>query len=84
MAKSGMVISIERRPAEVTIPIGLKKALCLLDNKHLCNVCGPFQESDGDWAGPVFVCELDDGRVFTTIVENVRFVDTIGEMEQCT
>lgn len=84
MARRSIIISMERRRAEVTIPIGLKKALRLSDGKHICNVCGPFQESDGDWAGPVFVCELDDGRVFTTIVENVRFVDTIGEMEQCT
>lgn len=81
MARRSIVISMERRRAEVTLGPYWKKQLCTDVDEHLCNVCGPFQSTDGDWAGPVFVCELDDGRVFTAIVENVRFVDTIGETE---
>lgn len=44
-----------------------------------CHVLGLFQEVEcNDCAYPVFVCELDDGRVIEANVQHVTFVDTEG------
>lgn len=81
MAQSGIPISVERRRAEVTLGPYWKKQLGIDVDKRNCFVSGPFQSTDGDFATPVFVCELDDGRVFPSVVESVRFLDTVGETE---
>lgn len=81
MASGKLTIKFQRRRAEVTVQLYVRDKLKLLKDKYMCHVQGPFQEQDGEYATPVFVCELDDGRVFTTAVENVRFVDTVGEVE---
>lgn len=43
-----------------------------------CHVLGLFQETDGESYYPVFVCELNDGRVLTAVTSDVRFTDTEG------
>ncbi len=76
-----LTIEVERRRAEVSVSAYYKKYVGLSEDKYFCNVCGPFQSTDGDYAAPVFVCELDDGRVFMAEVDRVRFVDTAGEIK---
>lgn len=74
-------ICMERRRAEVSVSAYYKKYIGLSEDTYLCNVCGPFQHTDGDYATPVFVCELDDGRNFMAEVDKVRFMDTAGEIK---
>ncbi len=37
-------------------------------------VMGLFQETLGSSAGPVFVCEYKNGKVFATDIENITFI----------
>lgn len=70
--------AMERRRAAITLNERWKKKLGLRDDVHFCHVLGIFQINDGDWSGPVFVCELDDGTVIQSVVEQVKFLDTEG------
>jgi hypothetical protein len=74
-----MEIKAPRRRAEVTIKSWWAKKLALEEGVQPCHVLGVFQYiEDSDCAYPVFVCELDDGRVIEVATSDVKFVDTEG------
>ena len=52
--------------------------VAVVDGITPCHVLGLFQETDGESYYPVFVCELNDGRVLTAVTSEVRFTDTEG------
>ena len=66
------------RCATVTIGSYWAKKLNVLEGTNPCHVLGIFQGMDNDWAGPIAVCELNDGRIVEIPSENVRFVDTLN------
>jgi hypothetical protein len=78
---AALTVSMERRRAEVNITAYWAARLGLPVGTCSCYVLGLFQSADGDYADPVFVCELDDGRVLTTQVDLVKFVGNVGEVE---
>jgi hypothetical protein len=79
MAGLSMEIKVPRRRAEVTINSWWAKKLVLEEGAQPCHVLGVFQcIEDSDCAYPVFVCELDDGRVIEVATSDVKFVDTEG------
>ncbi len=79
MAGLTMDILAPRRSAEVTVSKYWANKLSIEEGVTTCHVLGLFQyvESDG-CAYPVFVCELDDGRVFYVDTLDVKFTDTEG------
>ena len=78
MSKLSMEVTIQRRSAEVDIGTYWHKKLGVDMGPTPCHVLGLFQESDGEDFYPVFVCELNDGRVITAATSDVRFTDTEG------
>lgn len=79
MAGLTMDILTPRRSAELAISKYWANKLSIKEGVVNCHVLGLFQcvESD-DCAYPVFVCELDDGRVINVDTLDVRFTDTEG------
>ena len=78
MGKLSMEVTMPRRSAEVDIGTYWHKKLGVDMGITPCHVLGLFQESDGEGCYPVFVCELNDGRVLTVETSEVRFTDTEG------
>lgn len=78
MSKLSMEVTIQRRSAEVDIGLYWHKKLGIDMGITPCHVLGLFQETDGKSFYPVFVCELNDGRVITAVTSDVRFTDTEG------
>ena len=78
MSKLSMEITLPRRSAEVDIGAYWHKKLGIDMGITPCHVLGLFQENDGEGCYPVFVCELNDGRVLTVETSEVRFTDTEG------
>lgn len=78
MNNLSMEVTTQRRSAEVDIGIYWHKKMGLDMGTTPCHVIGLFQENDGEYSYPVFVCELNDGRVITTVTSDVRFTDTKG------
>lgn len=78
MGKLSMEITMPRRSAEVRIGTYWHKELGVDMGPTPCHVLGLFQENDGEDFYPVFVCELNDGRVLTAVTSDVRFTDTEG------
>lgn len=80
MAGLTMTVIQERRAAVVTIDTNREKTMGITAGTHRCHVLGLFQYSNGDGeAYPVFVVELEDGRVIDAPTEWVQFVDTVRE-----
>ena len=79
MAGLTMEVKVPRRRAEVTVNSWWAKKLTIEEGAQPCHVLGVFQciESN-ECAYPVFVCELDDGRVIEVSTTDVKFVDTEG------
>ena len=79
MGKLSMEVTMPRRSAELTISKYWANKLSIEEGVVNCHVLGLFQcvESD-DCAYPVFVCELDDGRVINVDTLDVKFTDTEG------
>ena len=74
-----MDILAPRHSAEVTITRYWANKLSIEEGVVTCHVLGLFQCVDGDdCAYPVFVCELDDGRVINVDTLDVKFTDTEG------
>ena len=70
-----------RRSAELTVSKYWANRLSIEEGVVNCHVLGLFQYVEGDdCAYPVFVCELDDGRVITADTLDVKFTDTEGGM----
>ena len=80
MASMSMDIVPPRRSAELTVSKYWANKLSIEEGVIVnCHVLGLFQRiEDSDCAYPVFVCELDDGRVITVDVLDVKFTDTEG------
>lgn len=78
MSKLSMEVTVQRRSAEVSIDAYWHKKLGVDMGITPCHVLGLFQENDEDGSYPVFVCELNDGRVLTAATSDVRFTDTEG------
>lgn len=79
MAGLDITVSMPRRSAEVTLNPFWAKRLAMDMSVVPCHVLGTFQcVEDSDCAYPVFVCELDDGRVIEVATSDVRFTDTEG------
>lgn len=79
MAGLSMEVKVPRRRAEVTINSRWANKLTVPEGVQPCHVLGVFQcIEDSDCAYPVFVCELDDGRVIEVAATDVKFVDTEG------
>ncbi len=79
MAGLSMEIKAPRRSAEVTLNQFWAKKLAIEAGVVPCHILGAFQcVEDSDCAYPVFVCELDDGRVIEVATSDVRFTDTEG------
>lgn len=79
MTGLSVTVSMPRRSAEVTINAYWAKKLAIDAGVVPCHVLGTFQcVEDSDCAYPVFVCELDDGRVIEVATSDVRFTDTEG------
>lgn len=79
MAGIDIAVSMPRRRAEVTINQFWAKKLAIEAGVVSCHVLGTFQcVEDSDCAYPVFVCELDDGRVIEVATSDVKFTDTEG------
>ena len=79
MAGLAIEVKVPRRRAEVTINSWWAKKLAIEEGAQPCHVLGVFQcIEDSDCAYPVFVCELDDGRVIEVATSGVKFVDTEG------
>lgn len=79
MAGLDITVSMPRRSAEVTITRYWANKLSIEEGVVPCHVLGTFQCVDGDdCAYPVFVCELDDGRVINVDTLDVKFTDTEG------
>ena len=78
MSKLFMEVTMPRRSAEVDIGAYWHKKLGIDMGITPCHVLGLFQENDGEGCYPVFVCELNDGRVLTAETSEVRFTDTEG------
>ena len=78
MSKLSMEVTMPRRSAEVGIGLYWHKKLGVDMGITPCHVLGLFQETDGESYYPVFVCELNDGRVLTAVTSEVRFTDTEG------
>lgn len=80
MTHSGIFISMERRRAEVQLSACWKKQLGIAEGLVQCYASGLFLVQDGDYASAAFVCELDDGRIFAAVVDQIRFMSTAGEI----
>ena len=78
MGNLSMEVTMPRRSAEVDIGAYWHKKLSIDMGITPCHVLGLFQENDGEGCYPVFVCELNDGRVLTAETSEVRFTDTEG------
>ena len=78
-----MVISQQRRAAEVKINKYWSTVLGVPEGTIPCHVLGIFQSADDDAACPVAVCELSDGRMFDPLVGTIRFTDTIDGEIRC-
>ena len=78
MSKLSMEVTMQRRSAVVDIGTYWHKKLGVDMGITPCHVLGLFQENDGEDYYPVFVCELNDGRVLTAVTSDVRFTDTEG------
>lgn len=76
MAGINLSVSMPRRRATINIGKGRAEALGVNEGANSCYVLGLFQciEAD-DCAYPVFVCELEDGRVLEAITTQIRFVE---------
>lgn len=72
---STITVTIERRAAEVTLTDYWIKKYNLAPGPHPCNVLGLFQYVEQGDSYPIFVVELQDGRVLETSTGNVRFVE---------
>lgn len=71
-------VTMERRAAEVTTNEWFEKKYGVAaGTTYKCHVLGLFQHTDGDGASPIFVVELNNGKVVEVDTETVRFVDTI-------
>jgi len=79
MAGLTLSVTMERRAAEVTTNAWFEKKYGVAAGTHKCHVLGLFQYTDGDEASPIFVVELNNGKVIEVGTETVRFVDTIQE-----
>lgn len=79
MAGLDVTVSMPRRSAEVNLNQFWAKKLAMEAGVVPCHILGTFQcVEDSDCAYPVFVCELDDGRVIEVATSDVRFTDTEG------
>ena len=79
MAGLNVTVSMPRRSAEVTLSPFWARNLAIEVGVVPCHVLGIFQcVDDGTCAYPVFVCELDDGRVIDVAASAVKFTDTEG------
>lgn len=79
MAGLDVTVSMPRRSAEVTLNQFWAKKLAIEAGVVPCHILGTFQRVEySDCAYPVFVCELDDGRVIEVATSDVRFTDTEG------
>jgi hypothetical protein len=78
MASSDIQVRLQRRRAELVADKFWSAKLGIeIGDKVPCHILGLFQEiEDSDCAYPVFVCELNDGRVFETTVDVIHFTDT--------
>jgi len=84
MASLTMSVTMERRAAVVTTNNYWEKTKGIAAGPHKCFVLGLFQYSNGDdEVYPIFVVELEDGKVIEVSTEGVQFVDTIQKGEQC-
>lgn len=71
-----ITIATMRRRAEFNVPLYVANAMHIPEGPTPCYVLGIFQSLDGDWAGPVAVCEMYDGRVAEVASDRVKFLDT--------
>lgn len=79
MAGLDVTVSMPRRSAEVILNQFWAKKLTMEVGVVPCHVLDTFQcVEDSDCAYPVFVCELDDGRVIEAATSDVRFTGTEG------
>lgn len=80
MAGINLSVTMPRRKATVNIGKYRAETLGINEGDNPCYVLGLFQcvEAD-DCAYPVFVCELEDGRVIETSTCEVRFVEENDE-----
>lgn len=84
MASLTMSVTMERRAAVVTTNNYWEKTKGIAAGPHKCFVLGLFQYSNGDdEVYPIFVVELEDGKVIEVSTEWVQFVDTVQKGEQC-
>lgn len=80
MAGLTMTVTMERRAAVVTTNKYWEKFKGIVAGPHKCFVLGLFQYSNGDdEVYPIFVVELEDGRVVEVSTEWVQFADIIME-----
>ena len=79
---ASLTITMERRVAVVTTNNYWEKKYGIAAGTHKCFVLGLFQYSNGDdEVYPIFVVELEDGRVIEVGTETVRFVDIVQKGE---
>ena len=77
MAGIDVTVSMPCRSAEVTINAYWANKLNIETGVVPCHILGVFQiAEDINCAYPVFVCELNDGRVIEVATSDVRFTDT--------
>lgn len=76
MAGINLSVAMPRRRAIINIGKVRADSLGINEGDNSCYVLGLFQciEAD-DCAYPVFVCELEDGRVLEAITTQIRFVE---------
>lgn len=79
MAGLDVTVSMPRRSAEVTVNAYWANKLNIEAGVVPCHILGIFQiAEDINCAYPVFVCELNNGRVIEVAPSDVRFTDTEG------
>lgn len=77
MAGLDITVSMPHRSAEVTVNAYWANKLNIEAGVVPCHILGLFQTAeDTNCAYPVFVCELNDGRVIEVATSDVRFTDT--------
>lgn len=75
MAKSDIIVRQQTRLAYVTLSELQAKTLAREPGKCICDVLGIYQAMDVDWAGPVAVCVLDDGRLIEVSISYIQFIN---------
>lgn len=77
MATWEMNINLPRRRAIIIVNEAISVVYDIEQGEHECFVLGLFQDNNA----PVFVCELNDGKVVNIYTEYVRFLDKPEEAE---